>query len=51
MSVQKTKLMVVGYGIEENDTLPLTLDNSCIEFVTEFPYLGSLVAENNRSHV
>ena len=33
VSVQKTKFMVVGYGVEEEDTLHMALDDSSTEHV------------------
>ena len=30
VSLQKTKIMVVGHGVMEEEMLPLTLDDSCI---------------------
>ena len=51
VSVQKTKFVVVDCGVEEDDTLHMALGESSIEHVSEFPYLGSLIAENGRSHV
>ena len=50
VSLQKTKFMVVGHGVEEEDKLPLAVGDGSIEYVTEFPYLGSLVVESGRSH-
>jgi len=43
--------MVVGHGVTEKDMRPLMLDSSSIELVGEFSYLGSLMAEDGRSHV
>ena len=48
VSLQKTKFMVVGHGVTEEDMQPLALDDGSIELVKEFPYLGSLMAENGR---
>ena len=42
--------MVVGYGVDEVDTLPLDLPGGSIDWVSEFPYLGSLIAESGRTH-
>ena len=49
--LQKTKFMVIGHGVMEEEKLPLTLDDGCIEWVSEFPYLGSLIVESGRTHV
>ena len=46
LSFEKTKFMVVGYGVDEGDTLPLDLPGGSIDWVSEFPYLGSLIAES-----
>ena len=51
VSLQKTKFMVVGRGVLEEEKLPLALDDGCVEWVSEFPYLGSLIADNGRMHV
>ena len=51
VSIQKTKFMVVGHGVAEEDKLPLAVDDGSVEWVSEFPYLGSLMAESGRSHM
>ena len=48
VSIQKTKFMVVGHGVEK---LPLAVDDGSMEWVSEFPYLGSQIAESGRSHM
>ena len=50
LSFEKTKFMVVGYGVDEGDTLPLDLPGGSIDWVSEFPYLGSLIAESGRAN-
>ena len=50
LSFEKTKFMVVGYGVDEGDTLPLDLPGGSIDWVSESPYLGSLIAESGRTH-
>ena len=51
LSFEKTKFMVVGYGVDEGDMLPLDLPGGSIDWVSEFPYLGSLIiAESGRAH-
>ena len=47
---KKIKFMVVGYGVDEGDTLPLDLPGGSIDWVSEFTYLGSLIAESGRAH-
>ena len=42
LSFEKTKFMVVGYGVDEGDMLPHDLPGGSIDWVSEFPYLGSL---------
>ena len=42
--------MVVGYGVDEGDTLPLDLPGGSIDWVSEFPYLGFLIAESGRAY-
>ena len=51
VSLPKTKFMVVGCGMTDEDRLPLPLDDGgAVEHVCQFPYLGSLIAESGRSH-
>ena len=50
LSFEKIKFMVVGYGVDEGDMLPLDLPGGSIDWVSEFPYLGSLIAESGRAH-
>ena len=50
LSFEKTMFMVVGYGVDEGDTLPLDLPGGSIDWVSEFPYLGYLIAESGRAH-
>ena len=51
LSFEKTKFMVVGYGVDEGDMLPLDLPGGSIDCVSEFPYLGFLIAESDgRAH-
>ena len=48
----KTKVIVVGHGVTEQDKLPLPLEgDGAVEWVSEFPYLGSVVAQDGRSHI
>ena len=37
VTLQKTKFMVIGHGVMEEEKLPLALDDGCIEWVSEFP--------------
>ena len=47
----KTKFMVVWYGLTDDDRMPLHLeDGGTVESVSQFPYLGSLIAESGQSH-
>ena len=46
VSTKKTKFMVVGSGIQEEDLQPIAIEGGEIENVNEFPCLGSLIAEN-----
>ena len=48
VSIPKTKFMVVGGRVSEEEKLPLALDDGLIEWVSEFPYLRSLIANNGR---
>lgn len=44
VSVEKTKGMVVGAGVDVSDTAPLQMENGSIDMVHTFPYLGSNIA-------
>ena len=51
VSLPKTKFMVVGCGVTDYDRLPLALeDGGTVECVSQFPYLGSLIAKSGQSH-
>ena len=50
VNVQKTKLMVVGHGVSEKDRRPVVLDEGRIKWVSQFPYLDSLVTDDGRIH-
>ena len=51
VSITKTKFMVVGSGVSDEEKLPITVDGGQIEWVSEFPYLGSLIADSGRIDV
>ena len=44
MNVSKTKILVVGHGVQDLEMLPTTVDGGSIECVKEFQYLGSIIA-------
>ena len=46
MKIIKTKFIVVGHDIGEEDTQPISLEGGEIEHVSKFPYLGSIIAAN-----
>ena len=47
VNLSKTKFMVVRHGVTMEDKLPLLLkNNSAVQWVSEFPFLGSVVAHN-----
>ena len=48
MSTPKTKFLVVGHGVQEEELLPMSINGGTIECVKEFPYLGSLIAASGR---
>ena len=48
VSITKTKFMVVGNGVSDEEKLPIAVDGGRIEWVSEFPYLGSLIADSGR---
>ena len=50
LSFEKIKFMVVAYGVDEGDMLPLDLSGGSIDWVSEFLYLGSLLAKSGRAH-
>ena len=43
LSVPKTKLLVAGIGLTNNDLIPLELDGGIVGVAEQFKYLGSLV--------
>ena len=51
VSVPKTKFTVVGCAVTEEEKAPIAVDNGLIEWVSEFPYLGSLIAVSGRMDV
>lgn len=51
VSIQKTKFMVVGSGVTEIERAPIVVDGGKIEWVSEFPYLGSLIADSGRMDI
>ena len=48
INLQKTKLLVVGHNIMDEEKMPLLIGDSLIEYVKAFTYLGSVVASNTR---
>ena len=40
LSFEKTKFMVVGYGVDEGDMLPLDLPGGSIDWLVSSPILG-----------
>ena len=48
VSIVKTKFMVVGCDVAEADLEPISVEGGDIEHVSEFQYLGSVIAENGR---
>ena len=48
VSIFKTKMMVTGREATAADRTPLEINGTEIECVTEFPYLGSVIAESGR---
>lgn len=43
VNLEKTKLMVTGYGVIETDTRPVILDDETVEEVSEFRHLGYIL--------
>ena len=50
VNLDKTKFMAVGYGITDDDRLPLPVKNGTLECVREFRYLGAVIHDSGRSH-
>ena len=48
LSTTKTKFMVVGHGVTEEEKLPITVEGGMVEHVEHFQYLGSLISENGQ---
>ena len=48
VSLPKTKLLVTGYDVQEEDRAPIHLEHGSIDCVEEFSYLGTIVASNGR---
>ena len=48
VSIEKTKFMAVGWGVTDSDLEPISVNGGTVEHVHEFPYLGSLIAEDGR---
>ena len=48
VNLLKTKLLVMGYGLTEEDKAPIVVGGDTIERVDEFPYLGSVVMSSGR---
>ena len=46
MSIVKTKFLAVGCNVSHTDKRPLVVENGVIENVSEFQYLGSMIADN-----
>ena len=46
VSIEKTKGMMVGSGMDEVDTMSLQMEHGSIEMMNTFPYLGSIVARD-----
>ena len=45
MSVQKTKLMVTGYNVSEDEKMAIDIDLGRVEHVEHFQYLCSVISE------
>lgn len=48
VSIPKTKNMVTGRLVEERDLDPINLEGGEVEFVDEFPYLGSIISSSGK---
>ena len=48
VSLPKTKLMVTGYGVTDEDRAPIAVGDGMVECVDQFAYLGSLVSSSGR---
>ena len=50
VSIPKTKLSASGYGVDNDDKKPITTGREDIEYIEEFPYLGSVLMSYGRLH-
>ena len=48
VNLLKTKLLVMGYGLTEEDMASIVVGGDTVERVNEFPYLGSVVMSSGR---
>ena len=48
VNLLKTKLLVMGYGLMEEDMASIVVGGDTVERVNEFPYLGSVVMSSGR---
>ena len=48
VNLLKTKLLVMGYGLMEEDMASIEVGGDTVERVNEFPYLGSVVMSSGR---
>ena len=48
VSFVKTKFMVVVTQVSDEDKRPLPVGNDFIDWVEQFPYLGSLLSDDRR---
>lgn len=48
VSFTKTKFMVMGPAVHDDDTVPIAIANSVVECVNEFKYLGSTIDVTGR---
>ena len=46
LSTTKTKFMVVGHSVTEEEKLPISVEDGVVEHVSEFQCLGSLITES-----
>jgi len=51
VSFVKTKFVVVGTGVTDEEKRPLVVGDDFIEGVEQFPYLGSLISDDGRVSV
>ena len=48
VNISKTKFMVTGSNVTQEDRLPIKVESGTIDHVNDFQYLGSIITDNGR---